>query len=74
MEKAGFKNVRSFEAYTPMFFNEWQNGEQVTKAMLSTMGGIGEPLLSKVWENVAKFENENKKPLGYSLMFYYGYK
>jgi ubiquinone/menaquinone biosynthesis C-methylase UbiE len=34
MEKAGFKNCRSFEAYTPMFFNEWQNGEQVTKAIL----------------------------------------
>ena len=43
MEKAGFKNCRSFEAFTPVFFNEWENGEQVTKAMLILMGGIGEP-------------------------------
>jgi hypothetical protein len=74
MEKVGFKNCRSLEAYTPMFFNEWENGEQVTKAMFSMMAGIKGPLLSKVWKNVKKFRNENKKPLGFSLMFYYGYK
>ena len=74
MEKAGFKKCRSFEAFTPMFFNEWENGEQLTKAIFNMISGIGEPWASKVWKNVAKFENENKKPLGFSLMFYYGYK
>jgi SAM-dependent methyltransferase len=43
MEKAGFKKCRSFEAFTPMFFNEWQNGEQLTKAMFDMMSGCVEP-------------------------------